>query len=265
MKYTTIDYTVDADLIACVCLNRPDTHNALSPLMMQELIEVFTDIADQDAIRAVVLTGAGRSFCAGGDLKWMQSNLDKSREKRIAESSILLDLFSCIDQCPKLLIARVNGPVYGGGIGLISVCDIVISVASATFSLTEVRLGLVPANIAPYVMRKIGTARMRRLALNAARVDGKQAASLGLVDIAVANDALDAAVNEELKFALASGPKAIASSKKMIADLHLDNLEDPAQYMVETLADVWEGAEAQAGIRAFFAKSLPPWKNKSKD
>lgn len=260
MKPSTLEFTIDAYQIAHVCLNRPDSHNALNPLMMQELIEVFTDIGGRDEIRAVVLMGAGRSFCAGGDLKWMQSTLDKPREARISESSLLSDLYNCIDQCPKLVIARVNGAAYGGGIGLISVCDIAISVASASFSLTEVRLGLVPANIAPYVMRKISTARMRRLALNAVQFDGRQAQAFGLIDLAVEDDALDAAVAEELRHALACGPMAIATSKKMIAGLHLGGLQDPAQYMVEILADVWEGAEAQAGIRAFFEKSVPPWK-----
>jgi len=263
MKHTTIEFTIDADQVAHVCLNRADTHNALSPLMMRELIEVFTDIAGQEAIRAVVLTGAGRSFCAGGDLKWMQSNLNKTRKLRIAESAILSDLFRCIDQCPKLVIARVNGAAYGGGIGLIAACDIVISIDTASFALTEVRLGLVPANIAPYVIRKIGSARMRRLALNALRFDARQAQSLGLVDLAIEDEALDAAVAEEIRHTLACGPMAIATSKKMIADLERGGLDNPAQYMVETLADVWEGKEAQAGIRAFFAKSSPPWKQEN--
>lgn len=263
MKYTTLDFTIDADQVASVCLNRADTHNALSPLMMQELIEVFTKISDRDEIRAVVLTGAGQSFCAGGDLKWMQSNLDKPREARIAESGLLSDLFNCIDLCPKLVIARVNGAAYGGGVGLMCVCDIVVSNISALFALTEVKLGLVPANIAPYVMRKIGTARMRRLALNALRFDARQAQSLGLVDVVVEIDALDTAVAEEIKQVLACGPMAIATSKQMISGLERGNLDDPAQYMIEMLADVWEGEEAQVGIRAFFAKALPPWKKKT--
>ena len=264
MKYTSIDFTIDVDQVARVGMNRADVHNALSLLMMQELIDVFTDIAGRNEIRAVVLTGAGQSFCAGGDLKWMQSNLDKPRETRIAESGVLSELFRCIDQCPKLVIARVNGAAYGGGVGLISACDIVISVGSASFALTEVRLGLVPANIAPYVIRKIGSARMRRLALNALRFDAREAQSLGLVDLAVEDEALDAAVADEIRHALACGPMAIATSKKMIADLARGGLDDPAQYMVETLADVWEGEEAQAGIRSFFAKASPPWKYKNK-
>lgn len=259
MKYRTIEFKLDRDDIAHITLNQPEKHNALSPQMMGELIAAFTEVANAVAIRAVILSGAGRSFCAGGDLKWMQDNLDKTRPQRIAESRVLGDLFEVIDRCPKLVIGRINGPAYGGGIGLISVCDIAIGASSGLFALTEVKLGLVPANIAPYVLRKIGPANMRRTALNAMRFDAHEALRLNLLDQVVSPDALDDAVEREKQLALTAAPGAIASTKKMLAELASEKREDPADYLIEMLADTWEGEEAQAGIRAFFAREKPPW------
>lgn len=262
MTYSTIQYQIDVDQVARVYLNKPDKHNALSPLMMQELIDVFDSISADETVRAVVLTGAGKSFCAGGDLKWMQSNLDKPRSERIAESMMLSKLLESINYCPKLVIARINGAAYGGGVGLISVCDIAIGLESAQYSLTEVKLGLVPANIAPYVLRKVGGSKMRRLALNAYRFDSRQACAYGFIDVVAAEGELDQAVEFELKLALSAGPRAISRTKQLISELQNNAFDEPAAQMVEVLADVWEGEEAQAGIRAFFAKTSPPWKRK---
>ncbi len=261
MAYTTINYQLSEAGVARVDLNLPVTHNALSPLMMQEMYDLFSTLSQDETVRVVVLSGEGKSFCAGGDLKWMESNLDKPRDQRMRESGLLSDLFRVIDQCPKLLIARINGAAFGGGVGLISVCDIAIAADTAIFSLTEVRLGLVPANIAPYVLRKIGSSGMRRLALNATRFDASKAQVLGLLDEVVDAAELDAAVDQEIKLALAAGPNAMAATKVLIAELQSGKLADPAQRMVEVLADTWEGEEAQSGIRAFFAKTLPPWRH----
>lgn len=260
MNFRTIQFEIDEDMVARVTLNVPDKHNALNPDLMRELVAVFESIGANEAVRAVVLTGAGVSFCAGADLKWMQSNLHKSRAERIAESQVLAVLFESIDQCPKLVIARVNGAAYGGGIGLISACDIAIGVKTASFALTEVKLGLVPANIAPYVLRKIGVANLRRTALNATRYDGNQAHSLGLLDVVVSADELNKSVDSELKLALEAAPGAISRTKQMLADLHSGEMLISADHLIEVLADTWEGDEAQSGIRAFFDKKPPPWK-----
>lgn len=260
MKQANIKFEIDSRQLAWVTLNRPDKHNALTLEMMQALTQIFHDIANNDEIRAVVLSGAGSSFCAGADLKWMQANLDKSRMERITESKVLATLLEAVDLCPKLVIGRINGQAYGGGIGLISVCDIAVCDEAACFSLTEVKLGLVPANIAPYLIRKIGLAKSRRLALNAYRFDGKQAVNLGLLDVAVKAQALDEAIESELKLALAAAPQAIANTKQLLAELAHGELNNPLTHAIEALADIWEGEEAQAGIRAFFDKQLPPWK-----
>jgi len=258
--YTTFNYNIDAQQVAHLTLNVPDRHNALSPLMMQELTQAFNQISEDRAIRAVVLSAEGESFCAGGDLKWMQSNLQRSRAERIEQSRLLSALFSSMDRCPKLVIVAVNGAAYGGGIGLICAADIVIAVTTAVFSLSEVRLGLVPANIAPYVMRKIGPAALRRVALNARRFDATEALSLGLVDKRVQPEALDDAVQHEIQPLLACGPAAVARTKQLIAELDGGALPDVPGHLVEVLADVWEGEEAQSGIRAFFERKPAPWK-----
>jgi methylglutaconyl-CoA hydratase len=258
MKSEMVRYDIDVEQIARVSLSRAEKHNALNPEMMQALIDIFEAISGNTSIRAVVLSGEGESFCAGGDLEWMRSNLSKPRAERIAESRILGQMFEVIDQCPKLVIARVNGAAYGGGLGLISVCDIAIGVNSAQFALSEVKLGLVPANIAPYVLKRMGASNLRRVALNARRFDGVQACKLGLLDLVVDEGVLDEAVGLELNLALASAPGAMTRTKQLLAEL---SSKKPISndYLVEVLADTWDGEEAQAGIRAFFDKLPPPW------
>ena len=260
MNYDNIRLETNENAVATITLDRAATHNALNPEMMHELSDAFGRVGEDPSIRAVVLSGAGESFCAGGDLRWMESNLDKPREQRIAESNLLGELFRTVNRCAKLVIARVNGPAYGGGVGLVSVCDIAVGVETSVFALSEVKLGLIPANIAPYVLQKMGLANVRRTALNAMRFDASEALALGLLDKVVANNALDAAVEFELKLALAAAPGAIAETKKRLLQLHAGEMQDPARVLVEALADVWEGEEAQAGIRAFFNRENPPWK-----
>ena len=260
MKYEEIKLELDVNQIARLTLNRPEKHNAMSVLMMTEISAAFKEIEQDESIRAVVICGSGKSFCAGADLKWMESNLDRTREQRIAESKRLSILLSSVDQSSKLVIAALNGSSFAGGIGLMCVCDIVISVDSARFALTETRLGLVPANITPYVLRKIGPAKTRRVALNACMFDADTAGSLGLLDKVVTADELDHAVELELKQVLNCAPGAVARTKQMLARLDRDDLDEPQSYLIEQLADAWDGDEAQQGIRAFFAKQPPPWK-----
>jgi len=260
MNYDEITLLVDEKNIARITLNRPEKHNAMSVSMMTEITNAFSEIERNKEIRAVVISGTGKSFCAGADLKWMQSNLDKTREQRVAESKRLSVLLSAVDQSSKLVIAALNGSSFAGGVGLMCACDIVISVDTACFALTETRLGLVPANITPYVLRKIGPAKTRRVALNACMFDAGEAEKMGFVDRVVLADGLDEAVDNELIQALSCAPQAIARAKHMLARLSKGDISNPEDYLNEQLADAWEGDEAQQGIRAFFAKHPPPWK-----
>lgn len=260
MNYEEISLRVDANKVARLTLNRPEKHNAMSVLMMSEITTAFKQIEQDESIRAVVISGAGKTFCAGADLKWMQSNLDKTRKQRTTESRRLSILLTAIDQSSKLVIAALNGSSFAGGIGLMCACDIVIGVDSGKFALTETRLGLVPANITPYVLRKIGPAKTRRVVLNACMFDANAAEKLGFLDEVVAAEGLDEAVDRELQQALACAPEAIARTKQMLARLSKGDLDDPEEYLIGQLADAWDGDEAQQGIRAFFAKQPPPWK-----
>lgn len=260
MNFETIKLDTDERGITTLTLNRPDKHNAMSSRMMQEITDAAKSLHHDDRVRGVILTGAGRSFCAGADLGWMRENFARNREQRIAESEILADMLQALDRLNKPLIAKVNGQAYAGGIGLISVCDIAIGVAEARFSITEVRLGLTPANISTYLIGRIGVRNARRTFLNAHFFNGEEAASLGLLDKVVAADELDDAVDTEINELLDCAPGAVATTKELIRYVSTHSPEDTRDHTAALLADCWEGEEAQSGIKAFFDKQPAPWK-----
>lgn len=245
--------------IARLTLNRPEAKNAMSPGMIVELREAARQLAADDKVRGVVLTGAGDVFCAGGDLKGMQTQIFNSREGRINDATELARLLAELDQLPKPLIGRINGPAFGGGLGLISVCDLAIGLTTAKFALTEVRLGLIPATISPYVVARLGVTHSRRVMLNASEMDGAQAARLGLLSEAVAPNELDAAVDREVAALLRCAPGAVARAKELIRFVSRHDTEANIAYTAERLADAWESPELQEGIAAFLEKRKPAW------
>ena len=250
---------IDERGVAYLSLFRPKQHNALSIELIRDLrARVDTLAADGDVL-VVVLTGEGKSFCAGGDLKWMKSMASATRERRIAESGELAALLGALDQLPKPVIARVNGSAYGGGLGLIACCDVSVAASTARFAFTEVTLGLVPANIAPYVVRQIGPGHSRRLMLSGRRFDAGEALAIGLVDRVAVPDDLDSAVEEEVQQFLRCAPGAVAATKRLIAHVADAPPEASAAHAAETLADAWERAEAGEGIAWFLEKRTPSW------
>ena len=260
MNYESIALVTDDRGIATLTLNRPDKHNAMSSQMMREITSAAKDLNKDDQVRGVILTGAGKSFCAGADLGWMRENFERSREERIAESELLADMLNALDSLNKPLIARVNGQAYAGGIGLISVCDIAIGVPEAKFSVTEVRLGLTPANISAYLIGRIGVRNARRTFLNAHFFEGDEAVSLGLLDRVVPADEIDNAIATEIKELLNCAPGAVAMTKELIRYVSTHSREQIREHTSALLADCWEGEEAQSGIKAFFDKQPAPWK-----
>jgi methylglutaconyl-CoA hydratase len=260
MKYQTINVDIDSRGIATLLLNRPHKHNAMSAEMMAEIRSATAVLRDNETIRGVILTGAGKSFCAGADLGWMQDNFHRNRQQRIAQSEVLGQMLDELNSLNKLVIARVNGQAFAGGIGLISACDIAIGVSDALFSVTETRLGLTPANISPYLIGRIGASNARRCFLNAHFFRGIEAAKLGLLDKVVAADDLDQAVEQEIEELLACAPQAVAMTKSLIDFVRTRNSDETRQHSAELLADCWEGKEAQSGIGCFFDKMSPPWK-----
>lgn len=259
MTYRFIRVDRDARGIGRLTLGRPERHNALNAAMMDELRDAAGALGADAALRAVVLAADGETFCAGGDLNWMQDQFTRDREARMAEALRLAGMLKALDEMPKLLIGRVQGAAYGGGVGMMSVCDIVVAAPSARFALTETRLGMIAATISPYVLRRIGEGGARRIMLNARTVDAQQAAALGLVSV-VAHD-LDEAVEVEVAAALECAPGAIAEAKALCrAVARAPASVDQMQFTAERLADRWETAEVRDGIGAFLEKKKPSWR-----
>jgi len=258
--FETLLLSVDARGIATLTLNRPATHNALNATLIAELKRAADWLTGQSSLRAVVLTGAGASFCAGGDLGWMQQNMKKSRAERVAESFELALMLRALNELPMPLIGRINGPAYGGGVGMISVCDVSVAVDTGVYCLTEVRLGLLPANIAPYVVARMGEANARRTFLTAKRMNAAEAKRLGLVSEVVGAEQLDAAVERELADLMQCAPGAVAATKKLVSYVDSHDLPTSMIYAADKLADAWETEEGREGIAAFFARRAPAWR-----
>lgn len=256
----TIRIATDERGVAYVTLARPEKHNALSAEMIDDLTAAMDDLAHDSAVRVVVLTGEGASFCAGGDLGWMRAQFDATRDGRMAEARRLAMLFKALNELPKPLIARVQGNAFGGGIGILSVCDMVISASTARFGLTEVRLGIIPATISPYVVARIGEANARPLFLSGKIIDARQAHAAGLLSRVVAEEALDEAVEAEVRHFLGASPQAAARAKALARSVGKPITDSMIDHVVEQLADAWETDEAKEGITAFFEKRQPNWR-----
>ncbi len=262
MNYADINLEVDQRCVAWLTLNRPQKHNAMGSRMMLELRDACEAISNDNSIRAVVLAAAGeKSFSAGADLAWMKENLARSRAQRIRESAALADVLEALNRLNKITIARVHGAAYAGGVGLIAVCDVAISVSNARFSLTETHLGLTPANISPYLIDRMGISNARRTLLNGYVFDANEAVQFGLIDKVVEPANLDQAIEKELQSCLACAPGAIAMTKKLIRNVSQQTMQENREYTAKMLADAWETEEAIAGISGFFEKKPPPWRS----
>lgn len=241
-------------------LDRPEVHNAFNAELIEALAEQFGEMAERPP-RVLVLTGQGRSFSAGADLGWMRSMTDADEDSNRRDAERLAAMFRALDELPCPTIARVNGPAFGGGVGLICCCDIAIGVDSASFGLTEVRLGLIPATIAPFVLARIGTARARRWMLTGERFGSRAAVEGGLLHEACPADALDAQIEIALSDLLASGPTAVDQCKQLIRRIQ-DFDGGPAELDAVTaawIAQLRVNEEGQEGLRAFLEKRKPGW------
>jgi methylglutaconyl-CoA hydratase len=248
-----------ADSVARLTLTRPDVHNAFNAEMIVELRDCFRDLAQHDAVRAVVLAGEGPSFCAGGDLNWMRSTMEWSHEQQIADASALADLFQAAWDLPKPLIGRVHGAAIGGGVGLVACCDIAIASENARFGLSEVKLGLVPAIIAQYVVPIIGMSQARALFVTGERFSAQRALQINLVHEVVAEAELDTAVDQTLKQLRSSGPQAIGSAKRLVDAMWQLERDAARNYVIEAIVQARGSEEGQAGMRAFLEKRKPEW------
>ena len=263
MDFETLTLEVDARGVARLVLHRPEKHNALNAALIRDLTRAATLLAQDSAVRVVVLTGAGASFCAGGDIGWFRDTAALDRAGRVAQSADLGHMLAALAHLPKPLIGRINGPAYGGGVGMIAVCDVAIGAEEARFGLTEVRLGLIPANISPHVIARIGAARARATMLSGALFDAVHAERIGLLDRAVPMADLDQAVEDVVAAHLEAAPGAVAATKALIRDVVATAPADHVALTSARLADAWESAEGQTGIAAFLARQTPPWRSGS--
>jgi len=259
MTYETILIERDSRGVARLVLNRVEKHNAMNATMIAELEAAAKALAVDDAVRVVVLTGAGDSFCAGGDLGWMQEQMAADGPTRAAEAGRLAAALGALNALPKPLIGRIQGQAFGGGMGLMSVCDVAVGVSGAKFGFTETRLGLIPATIGPYVLARMGEAMARRVFMSARLFDADEAQTLGLLARVVAPAALDAAIEAEIKPYLACAPGAVASAKALALRLGAAPAPEDVAHSIGELVARWESDEAAEGIAAFFGKRKPAW------
>lgn len=255
----TIEISVDPRGVARLTLARPDKHNAMSARMLTELTEAARQLGADPAVRVVVLSGAGRSFCAGGDLAWMQAQRQAEPAARAREAARLAHMLQALNTCPKPMIGRIQGNAFGGGVGLVSVCDVAVADAEARFGFTETRLGLIPATIGPYVVARLGAARARRVFFSSRLFDAVEAVALGLAARAVTPEALDAAVESEVAPYLNCAPGAVAEAKALVRHLAPPIDDAVMEATIAALVARWESPEAAEGIDAFFAKRQPDW------
>ena len=260
MTEQTIRIETDGRGVATLTLSRPAKHNAMSAAMIAQLTDAAAKLGSDPAVRVVVLTGAGESFCAGGDLDWMKAQFAASRAERIAEARKLAMMLRALNEMPRPLFGRVQGSAYGGGVGLMAVCDMVVAAADARFGLTETRLGLIPATIGPYVMARIGEAGARRTFLSARIFSADDARALGLVAAVAPAVDLDSAVEAEIRSYLAAAPGAVAAAKGLVRALGPQIDTEMIEQSIARLADTWETAEAREGVQAFLDKRPPSWR-----
>lgn len=259
MTYTTLETTLQQG-VAVIWLNRPDVRNAMSAQLIAELTDAVGAAAEDDDVRAIVLAGRGKAFCAGADLNWMKEAAQYGAAENQADAARLAALLRTIAEAPKPTVARVHGPAFAGGLGLVAACDIAIASYDAKFCLTEVRIGLIPAMISPYVIRAMGPRAASRWFLSAEVFDGAEAYRMGLVQEIAPPEELDAAVNTMLGNLLLGGPAALAATKRLIRDVTGRPVDDAlAADTASRIAAARASDEGREGIASFLEKRRPGW------
>jgi methylglutaconyl-CoA hydratase len=251
----------DEGPVATVALARLEAHNALNAALIGEVTRCFEELAEDEGVRVVVLTGEGPTFCAGADIAYMRDTADSSYEENLEEARRLADMFLAVDELPKPVVARVRGAAIGGGAGLVAVADVAVAEEGAHFAFSEVRLGIAPATIAPFVVRKIGYSRARALFLTGERFDAGRAREIGLVHEAVPDRELDAAVEKVVSQLLQGGPAAQAASKEALRQIEATEPMEALGIMTQLIAELRIGEEGQEGLGAFLEKREPLWRS----
>jgi len=250
-----------ADGVAVITLDRPAIHNAFDDHLIETLTEALEVIGADPDLRALILTGRGKSFSAGADLNWMRRTADYGEDDNLKDARALARLMTTLDQLPKPTLAKVNGAALGGGVGLICCCDMVIAAEHARFGTTEVKLGIMPSVIGPYVVRAIGARHARRIMLTGERFDANEALRLGLIHQVATADSLDEAIEATIAELLASGPRAVEATKALIRDIAgLPISSDVIDETAKRIAALRATPEAKEGLGAFLDKRPPNWR-----
>ena len=246
--------------VATVTLSRPEVRNAFNDEVIAELSQAFTTLGGDAQVRAIVLAAEGPAFCAGADLNWMRRMADYTREENLADAAQLAFMLRTIYECPKPTIARVQGDVYAGGMGLVAACDMAVSVDTAHYCLSEVKLGLIPATISPYVIRAMGPRAAHRWFLTAERFGAAEAHHIGFVHEVVSAERLDATVGELLKALTSASPHAVKACKQLVRDVaERDITRLLIERTVEGIADIRASDEGKEGVQSFLQKRKPAW------
>lgn len=258
-SYETLDVE-SRNGVTTVSLNRPDVYNAFNELQVAELTECFSQVSEDNTVYAVVLTGNGRHFCAGADLKWMQKVASFTRGENYEGAKKMAHMYHTINTCTKPVVGRINGSAFGGGVGLVAVCDVAVCNSDAVFAFSEVNLGIVPAVISRYVLPKIGVSHARSLFTTGERFSAQKALDIGLVHEMCPSKELDEKTDEKVSLLRSSGPRAVYVAKKLIQTWSV--LEDTrfGEYTVELIADLRASKEGKEGIMAFLEKRKPKWR-----
>ena len=252
--------TTQQGAVLTLTLSRPDVRNAFNDEVIAEMTAAFQDAGTRADVRAVVLAAVGPAFCAGADLNWMRRMADYTREENLADAATLAEMLRVIYQCPKPTVARVQGDVFAGGIGLIAACDMIVSVDTAMFCVSEVKLGLIPATISPYVLRAMGARAAHRYCLTAERFTAAEAHRIGLVNEVVSVDQLDAKVAELTQALSNASPNAVRSCKRLLQEVAGRDIEAPLIALtVEGIADIRASVEGKEGVQSFLQKRKPSW------
>jgi methylglutaconyl-CoA hydratase len=247
--------------VATVILARPDAHNALNADLIDELKRCFEELAEDQETRVVVLAGEGRSFCAGADIGYMRETAGLSYEENLEDARRLAMMYWTIDECPKPVVAKVQGVAMGGGAGLLAVADVVVADSEARFAFSEIKLGIAPATISPFVVRKIGVSHARSLFLTGERFGAERARDIGLVHRVVSKDGLDEAVEEKVGELLGGGPVAQATLKGLLRRLETTEPMEAPGLTARVISELRTGEEGQEGLAAFLEKRDPRWRS----
>jgi methylglutaconyl-CoA hydratase len=259
MKYVTLKVQRENEILT-IMLNRPDVHNAMNEQLMKDLICCFNEAGIDNAIRMIILTGLGKSFCAGADLNWMRGMINYSKKENIRDSQLLLDLYDTIYQCPKPVIGKINGHAFGGGVGLIAVCDIAMASPRCEFAFSEIKLGIIPSVISTFVIPRLsGISHVRRLFLTGERFSSEYAKKIGLLDYIFDNKDMEENIKKYCSILRTSGPKAIMEVKNLIKSYEELSVNDYKRHTVEKIAELRVSKEGQEGINAFLGKRKPSW------